>query len=65
MTDNQNPDDHPDDHGGRVEAHDSATRTSDASWATFMDARRALGEVMTDDELRELGIDVEVLDSRP
>ena len=37
----------------------------DESWAALQEARRSLSEVMSDDELRELGINVEVLDEEP
>jgi hypothetical protein len=34
-------------------------------WAAFRTARDGLAAVMSDDELRELGIDVDVLDEAP
>lgn len=34
-------------------------------WAEVRQARRSLAGVMSDDELRGLGFDVEVLDERP
>jgi len=34
-------------------------------WAEFSRARASLAEVMSDDELRAFGINVDVLDERP
>jgi hypothetical protein len=34
-------------------------------WAEFRQARASLAEVMSDDELRAFGINVDVLDERP
>lgn len=36
-----------------------------AAWAQFQRARASLAEVMDDDELRDLGFDLDVLDDRP
>lgn len=50
--------------------HDSAggaalQQSMDDDWAAFLEARQALAEVMSDDELREFGINVEELDRKP
>lgn len=37
----------------------------DRAWAEFSRARASLAEVMSDDELRAFGFNVEVLDERP
>lgn len=36
-----------------------------ASWVQFQQARASLAEVMDEDELRDLGFDLDVLDDRP
>lgn len=40
-------------------------RRLEDSWAAFQKARRSLFEVMSDDELREFGFNLEELDRRP
>ncbi len=37
----------------------------DRAWAEFSQARASVAEVMSDDELRAFGINVDVLDERP
>jgi len=37
----------------------------DRAWAKFSKARASLAEVMSDDELRAFGFNVEALDERP
>lgn len=37
----------------------------DRAWAEFSGVRASVGEVMSDDELRDFGINVEALDERP
>lgn len=37
----------------------------DRAWAEFSRVRASVGEVMSDDELRAFGINIEALDERP
>ena len=48
-------------------AHDTSASDKDLDqrWTEFSQARASLAEVMSDDELRALGVNVEVLDERP
>lgn len=50
------------DDGRRV---DAGAETGRNSWEDFQQARRELAEVMSDDELRDLGVDVDELDRQP
>lgn len=45
---------------------DSTEKAAQATaWAQFRRARASLAEVIDDDELRDLGFDLDVLDDRP
>lgn len=37
----------------------------EASWATFLQSRQSLREVMNDDELRAFGINLDAYDRKP
>lgn len=66
MTEQHDPqaDQRPTAPGLSVEDLETEREVLDRSWAEFSQARAGLAEVMSDDELRAFGINVEVLDER-
>lgn len=48
-----------------LDIDEASEKELDRLWAEFSKARASLAEVMSDDELRSLGFNLEVLDQRP
>ena len=67
MTEQHDPqaDQRPTAQGLSVDDLETEREELDRSWAEFSQARASVGEVMSDDELRAFGINVEALDERP
>ena len=51
--------------GGPPHLNSAKEGAQDEAWAEFRRTRASLAEVMDDDELRDLGFELDVLDSRP